>query len=46
MAFIYNKDVIRDLLPECLRGNEAIMWYTTELLDLEQTLLRSTNLEH
>ena len=25
MAFIHGKDVIRDLLPEYLRGNEAIM---------------------
>ena len=46
ITFKYRKDEVRDLLPKYLRGNDAIIWHTTELSELEHTLLRSTNLEH
>lgn len=44
IATIKSSDKVREVLPTCFRG-EALIWHSTELTDLEKTLLRTAPLE-
>ena len=43
LASIKGDEKIREILPTCFRG-EALTWHSTELTDLEKTLLRTADL--
>ena len=44
LARKYGQDLVKDVVPSCLRGS-ALTWWTTEVDDPTKTVLEASNLD-